>query len=916
MFISYCSPRLVARAVSLALGVSTLPVMASTWVGGSGDWDTASNWDSNTVPQGGGGQAYIEFDDDLDRIITYNAVSPDYLTYLALDHAGSSGSLEFDLLGAWLDAQEFVVGVNGRASVIQTATSVWAPTIVVGRYAGSDGSYRLNGGLVQGVDITLGEHAGSLGEFVWSGGALEVTGDVLVGQAGSGSFIQDAEWRELYIQYGQRLVIGEQAGGDGVFEQRSGNVFSSGAQIIVGDAGMGTYRHLDGNHYADELIIGRQSGGEGTYELSGDTVTPQDNEPYYTSIYGANRTVVGDAGTGRFIQTSGEHGSEELIIGRAAGGVGEYQLSGGELRVWDLVLGDAGGSQGALYWTGGDLNAHNLYIGRHGSGTFIYDHNGPLYLGAEQTLVLGEQAGGEGVFEQRDGLVQSGSQLIIGDAGMGTYRHLAGSHDADELIIGRQTGGEGTYELSGGTVTPEDSEPYYTSWYNAYRTVVGDAGTGRFIQTSGEHGSDELIIGRAAGGVGEYQLSGGELRVWDLVLGDTGGSQGALHWTGGDLNAHNLYIGRHGSGTFIYDHNGPLYLGAEQTLVLGEQAGGEGVFEQRDGLVQSGSQLIIGDAGMGTYRHLEGSHDAGELIIGRQAGGEGTYELSGVAMDMDGEGYPYYTAWYNASRTVVGDAGTGRFIHVAAEHRSDELIIGRSVGSSGLYELHTGRLHTINTRIAAAEGASGTVRLLGHEAQWFNSETVYVGVDLFSAPASLVPPTALLELHDGSILSAEAVIVGETGAIQSAGSINANVINNGLFAPGIGIGYADVFGNYTQLEQGTLSIELGGTDGSVQHDALNIFGDAIIGGMLSVSLLSGHDFSIGESFDILYANMVYGSFDDLLFPIFDGLTFDIFYDMNAVRLTVVSAVPVPAAAWLFGSGVVVLMGVARRRKAA
>lgn len=75
-------------------------------------------------------------------------------------------------------------------------------------------------------------------------------------------------------------------------------------------------------------------------------------------------------------------------------------------------------------------------------------------------------------------------------------------------------------------------------------------------------------------------------------------------------------------------------------------------------------------------------------------------------------------------------------------------------------------------------------------------------------------------------------------------------------------------------------------------------------------------FTLGESFDILFANSVLGGFDSLLFPIFNGMTFDIAYNLNTVQLTVVNAVPIPAAAWLFGSGVVTLAGAARRRKAA
>lgn len=198
-------------------------------------------------------------------------------------------------------------------------------------------------------------------------------------------------------------------------------------------------------------------------------------------------------------------------------------------------------------------------------------------------------------------------------------------------------------------------------------------------------------------------------------------------------------------------------------------------------------------------------------------------------------------------------------------------------------------------------------------AYWYNSGTVYVGADMFTMQT---PSTGLLELHDGAYISTAAVIVGETGAVQGIGAIGGDVTSTGMLAPGPSAGQLDIIGNYTQLAQGALSIEVGGHDHGVNQDLLNIFGDASLAGTLDVSLLGGYQFNLGDSFDILYANMVYGGFDSLLFPIFNGLTFDIAYDLNTVRLTVVSAVPVPAAAWLFGSGVIAFMGVARRRKKA
>jgi hypothetical protein len=82
-----------------------------------------------------------------------------------------------------------------------------------------------------------------------------------------------------------------------------------------------------------------------------------------------------------------------------------------------------------------------------------------------------------------------------------------------------------------------------------------------------------------------------------------------------------------------------------------------------------------------------------------------------------------------------------------------------------------------------------------------------------------------------------------------------------------------------------------------------------------VDLLYGYVPNGGDSFDILTALTLSGTFDSLLLPSIGALGWKILYledeigSMDVVRLQVV---PVPAAVWLFGSALG-LMGVMRRR---
>ena len=920
--------------------------------------------------------------------------SQNYGTETIIGHlAGSDGVYELSGATSERNAYRTVVGDAGTGQFVQTDGQHYSDELIVGRAAGGVGDYQINGGSLGAHLIVLGDEAGSQGTFTKAASPAPVALDfeqLVVGRNGSGRFILD-NGSQLSVQPHQTIILGEQAGSEGVFEQRDSGVTAydspydgqDGGRIIVGERGRGTYRQYLGYHDATETVIGRLAGSEGIYELSG-SVTDWSGVTHQAE-YWTDRTIVGDAGTGHFIQTDGRHGSMELIIGRSDGGVGDYQLSGGSVGIENLIIGQAGGSQGTFDFNGGNLGAGNLVlgdaagsqgvfnfnfpggqfdvanlvVGRNGRGTFYYEGVNNIYSNPDMRIVLGEQAGSEGVFEQRSGHLYAswGSQpLIVGEAGRGVYRQLNDTyHDLDEMLVGHLAGSEGTYELSGSV---DDGYGWITTpSYSARRTVVGDAGTGHVLHRTGEFYSQDLIIGRAAGGVGDYQFSGETLFAENLVLGEQAGSQGTLHWTDGRLDVINLRVGRGGVGTFIQDV-GPvtgLYLQQpDQSLVIGELAGSEGVFEQRSGDVFAhGLRVTVGDAGRGTYRQLDGMHDSNEVVIAHLSGSEGRYELAGDSAGLhttqrtvvgdDGVGRfvhsagshdtqelvlgrgtntPAATGRYdmsgmysslNTGHTVVGDRATGRFIQSGGEHYTHDLIIGQSAGSNGAYELRGGSLESETTRIGATSDATGAMKVIGETAQWWNHGNVYVGAEIFN-PADT--GAALLELQDGAMLRADAVIVGETGTLRGNGRIDADVTNNGRLAPGLSAGQLDIMGNYTQLDEGTLSIEIGGNNPGIDQDYLNIFGAANLAGTLDVSLLDGYQFNLGESFDILYASIVFGTFDDLLFPIFNGMTFDIVYDLNTVRLTVVNAVPVPAAAWLFGSGVVALMGVARRRKAA
>ncbi|MBA3484980.1 MAG: hypothetical protein H0T51_24550 [Pirellulales bacterium] len=83
-----------------------------------------------------------------------------------------------------------------------------------------------------------------------------------------------------------------------------------------------------------------------------------------------------------------------------------------------------------------------------------------------------------------------------------------------------------------------------------------------------------------------------------------------------------------------------------------------------------------------------------------------------------------------------------------------------------------------------------------------------------------------------------------------------------------------------------LSIELGGATPGSQFDQLTVAGDAMLSGKLKMSLINDFTPSIGQTFTILSANAVDGTFTTEILPSVPGLVFDVIYNTQSVVLIV------------------------------
>ena len=127
------------------------------------------------------------------------------------------------------------------------------------------------------------------------------------------------------------------------------------------------------------------------------------------------------------------------------------------------------------------------------------------------------------------------------------------------------------------------------------------------------------------------------------------------------------------------------------------------------------------------------------------------------------------------------------------------------------------------------------------------------------------------------------------GVLDGSGTVNANVTNAGLVAPGNSPEILEITGNYVQASDGTLLIEIAGRDANIpEFDRLRVTGTATLDGTVRVELLDDFEPGPGDEFRVLTTALRIGKFatHDLpapggsgrrLSPLYDafGMTFQV-----------------------------------------
>ena len=236
----------------------------------------------------------------------------------------------------------------------------------------------------------------------------------------------------------------------------------------------------------------------------------------------------------------------------------------------------------------------------------------------------------------------------------------------------------------------------------------------------------------------------------------------------------------------------------------------------------------------------------------------------------------------------------------------------------------TGGLHTVYRINVGLGSSNGIYNLSGGD---INATTINLNGGSFNQTGGTNKVENELRIQNdtytltGGSLNAANITIDARGQLAFAGgelsaeNINGDIINyGGTLSPANTIGALNISGDYTQFSEGTLDVDIGGTAPGSEYDFLSIGGTANLGGTLRVHLFDSTNIAftpaLGDIFDILAAPVITGEFDVLLLAMLgDGLAWDVSYilndyDTDYVRLSIISAVPLPAAFWMFLTGLV------------
>jgi autotransporter-associated beta strand protein len=797
----------IAFAALACVAVAAVPPRAArgqswTWDGGgsSGNWNTANNWNPNTVPIGsagtsltfGGGTLFIATDNNIPG--TFGLTTLTFASSATFPYSISGNTLSFADSGP---NQAKIVQNSGFQSTISTAITLNDDLSVQGSGTGAlllNGAIAGTGGLTKNgpFALTLGASNTFIGATVINAGTVRL-GD-------------------SYALRNSAVTINVNGGLDlnGLGLVQLGSLAGSGSLAL------GSTSFYTGGNNASTTYSGTLSGGSSMFYKDGTGTL---------SLTGGGTLFVAEVRSGTLDFSGGTWTVSPLLRATSTTSVGKVRVRNGASVTSATGFFDISGAAGTSLDVsgGGMLSLRDLYLGdTGGTGTVTVDA-GTLTIGSSFQIHSGSATvrnGGVITGNPFSYVTAIGGSLTVADGGqlnVGVLRVAefgqpgSATVDGGTVTVGQiwlSGSGGGTANLTirnGGSVVAGN-----TDFYSPDTSLTVDRGT---LTTKLNGAAGSISLTDPAGGTALTLTAGSGSNTFSGVISGTGG----LTKSGGYtqvLTGGNTYTGR----TVVTE--GVLEIdGLSRSLDISTSGTGQIDFVGAD--VQSFSGRIT--AGAGTRITYSG----GTTVSGGFLRGTGSHEIGNGGATFSGTTLVAGARLSATSETNLVDFTNAGTVDVAA---------GQTVPWDGLGNSSSGRLilgGTLNASYFSSDGRidiapGATLKVSGTNLTLGGGSRTYVG--------TAAAPGGTINLDPGLAVDVNGGLLVNNGTIN--GPVN---INYGGLAKGAG-NYA---GGYTVNDGGRF--QPGNSPGTVRSgSAVWGAGGAFAFDIANATGVAGTDWSLNQ----------------------------------------------------------------------
>ncbi len=841
--------------------MSESPASAATcndsWVGSAGgDWNTASNWSTNSVPTSSS-DVCIGVAPSVGGTYTVTLNTSTQVAALTIGGAGGTQTLQIGTAGALLLSGGTVTnGANGAIANQGTFT-------VEAGGLGAQGTFNQDAGTTSGNPITINNAnlnftntGASSFSFTSAGGHL--SGNMAAGQSVA---INSA----TVTVAGPLINAGViQASGTGSTLNVSGGTLTN-TGTIEADAGSTGAFTLDGT-YDNQ---GAAPGGivdDASMTLNGATLT---NEGAITVASGATLTQV--AGT----VTNGANG--------AIANQGTFTVEAGGLGAQGTFNQDAGTTSGNPI----TINNANLNFTNTGASSFSFTSAGGH--------LSGNMAAGQSVAINSATVTVAGPLInagVIQASGTGSTLNVSGGTLTNTGTIEADAGSTGAFTLDG-TYDNQGAAPGGIV-DDASMTLNGATLTNEGAITVASGATLTQVAGTVTNGANGAIANQGTFTVEAGGLGAQGTFNQDAGTTSGNpitINNANLNFTNTGASSFSFTSAGGH--------LSGNMAAGQSVAINSATVTVAGPLInagVIQASGTGSTLNVSGGTLTNTGTIEADAGSTGAFTLDGT---YDNQGAAPGGIVDDASMTLNGATLTNEGAITVASGATLTQVAGTvtngangAIANQGTFTVEAGGLGaqgTFNQDAGTTSGNPITINNAnlnftntGASSFSFTSAGGHLSGNMAAGQSVVLQAGASVSITGGTLINNGSII---SQATTAGTTISGSLINNGTFEVESGQA-TTIQGAYSQGSGGSLTVDVTGPS-TFGH--LSVTGTATLSGQLAVNT-SGFTPTVGQSFAIITnSGARSGQFSSYSFGTQPYTTV---YKANAVDLVVVAGLAI------------------------